>query len=166
MNLKILFPIILLILSVSLFNCGGTSSEQATETSEDTSTTNNEANPEVSPKENAENEVNTDEESTSNEETETNTEENDLPKDAQIVEGTFGGIEQGDYFYLLVNISDEESISIMVLDTDEFYNNIEAAPEEFEGKKIRVYYQDTTQYLEAAGGDVEISKYLKGEWLD
>ena len=52
----------------------------------------------------------------------------------RVFEGTFQGIEQGDYAYFKVKNAKEEK-SLMVLNTDKTYEKISANPKKFISKK-------------------------------
>lgn len=84
----------------------------------------------------------------------------------QMLEGTFLGIEQGDYFYVLVRTKQDEDFSFMVIETDPFFDEIFEDPDSHAGKAIRVWYMDTVEYIEEAGGEMEISKYHGAEWIE
>ncbi|TAE72202.1 MAG: hypothetical protein EAZ85_09865 [Bacteroidetes bacterium] len=78
----------------------------------------------------------------------------------QIFEGTFDGIEQGDYAYFKVKNSKEEK-SFMVLNVDKTYEKISAQPEKYMGKKVRVYWIATKVDVPEAGGQIDVNKYIK-----
>ncbi|MDX2301371.1 MAG: hypothetical protein NW226_01170 [Microscillaceae bacterium] len=107
-----------------------------------------------------ENEVDTQDEN----QPENNTEQADAGQEVTI--GTFVGIDQGDYFYFRVKPDQGEELSLMVLQGDETYRKIEAAPDTYIGKKIKVYWMATKENLPEAGGEVDVNKYLKAEILE
>lgn len=78
----------------------------------------------------------------------------------QVFEGTFQGIEQGDYAYFKVKNAKEEK-SLMVLNTDKTYEKIAANPKKFIGKKVKVYWVAAKQNIPEAGGMISIEKYIK-----
>lgn len=84
----------------------------------------------------------------------------------QMMVGEFIGVEQGDYFYILVRTDQGEDYSFMVLDSDPFFDNLFENPDPHVGKRIKVWYMDTVEYIEEAGGEMEISKYHGGEWVE
>jgi hypothetical protein len=79
--------------------------------------------------------------------------------------GVFVGIEQGDYFYFKVKTDSGEEKSFMVLNPDEIYSKIEAESANFQGKKVKVYWQAKKQNIPEAGGEIDIQEYIKAEIL-
>jgi hypothetical protein len=84
----------------------------------------------------------------------------------EVLEGTFLGIEQGDYAYFKVKAANGDEKSLMVLDTDETYQKIEAAPDKFVGKKVKVYWTKSKENIPENGGEMEVEKYLRAEVLN
>ncbi len=82
----------------------------------------------------------------------------------QVFEGTFQGIEQGDYAYFKVKNAKEEK-SLMVLNTDKTYEKIAANPKKFIGKKVKVYWIAAKQNIPEAGGEIDIEKYVRAVLL-
>ena len=83
----------------------------------------------------------------------------------RVFEGTFQGIEQGDYAYFKVKNAKEEK-SLMVLNTDKTYEKISANPKKFIGKKVKVYWIATKQNIPEAGGEIDIEKYVRAVILN
>ena len=82
----------------------------------------------------------------------------------QVFEGTFEGIEQGDYAYFKVKNGKEEK-SFMIFNTDKTYETISANPEKYIGKKVKVYWVATKEEVPEAGGKIDVEKYIKAEIL-
>ncbi len=78
----------------------------------------------------------------------------------QIFEGTFTGIEQGDYAYFKVKNAKAEK-SFMVIKTDKTYETISANPDKYIGKKVRVHWVATKVDVPEAGGKINVDKYIK-----
>jgi len=78
--------------------------------------------------------------------------------------GVFGGIEEGDYTYLSLSVAGEggaaDEVSFMVREVDDSVERLLDAPEQYLGKTITVVAQPFEEYLESAGGRVEIVKVL------
>lgn len=85
--------------------------------------------------------------------------------DAKFVEGTFTGLEQGDLFYFNIKDKAGKDHSFTVMKTDAVYEKISAKPEEYKGKKMKVYYKKVKKFIENAGGNVEFEEYIKAELL-
>ncbi|MCC5946649.1 MAG: hypothetical protein JJT94_17085 [Bernardetiaceae bacterium] len=84
----------------------------------------------------------------------------------QKIAGTFVEIEQGDYFYFVINDEAGERQSFMIFQGDETFDTIDENPSAYVGKKMAVYYEITTQEIPEAGGEIEIQKYLRAELMD
>jgi hypothetical protein len=78
------------------------------------------------------------------------------------VTGTFVKIEQGDYFYLILNKNGED-VSIRVDKPDVVYKKLDGNPETFVGRKIKVVYETKKINVPEAGGMMEVDLYIKGE---
>ncbi len=79
--------------------------------------------------------------------------------------GTFVGIEQGDYFYFQIEISQGEARSFMVLQPDEVYEKVAEDVEQYIGKQVKVYWKTTKENIPEAGGEIEVEKYIKAEFF-
>lgn len=140
-NLKQIIFIILLSLA---FACGGEKSEKTDAEKKDSSeTVKNES-----------------EKSESKEEKKA-----DSDAKEEVLEGTFAGLEQGDYFYFKVKSENGEEKSLMVLHPDKTYEEIEANPQKFIGKKVKVYWVKSKENIPENGGETEVEKYLRAEVL-
>ena len=82
----------------------------------------------------------------------------------QVFEGTFDGIEQGDYAYFKVRGVAEDK-SFMVLNADKTYKAISANPEKFIGRRVKVYWIAAKQNIPEAGGMINIEKYVRAVLL-
>jgi hypothetical protein len=84
----------------------------------------------------------------------------------QVSIGTFVEIEQGDYFHFRIKTEEGEEKSFFVLNDDDTYRTIEANPEKYKGKKVKVYWVAKKQNIPEAGGEMDIDEYIKAELLD
>jgi hypothetical protein len=127
------------------FACGGGKSDKAKEsTQKDSSET-------------------TEKEAPKSEETEKPKEE--ATGNQQVTEGTFVGIEQGDYFYFKVKPENGDEKSLMVLKGDDTYEKISANPDKYKGAKVKVTWEAKKQNVPEAGGEMDIEEYIKAEIL-
>lgn len=149
---NILFILLGVCLAAFLPACGGGEEESTQEETEESTEEVTENSTEETMEEEETKEVN--EEEVPTEEPEEGTE---------IAEGTFAGIEQGDYAYFLIKTKEGEEKSFMVLQTDAVFEQIMEEPKLYIGKPVKVYWEKTVENLDAAGGKVEIEKYLKSE---
>lgn len=97
-------------------------------------------------------------------------EESEKPKEEansnqQVTEGTFVGIEQGDYFYFKVKPENGDEKSFMVLKGDDTYEKIAANPDKFKDAKVKVTWEAKKQNIPEAGGEMNIEEYIKAEIL-
>lgn len=81
------------------------------------------------------------------------------------ITGTFVGIEQGDYFYFQVEISQGEARSFMVLQPDKTYEEVAENVEQYIGKQVKVYWKTSKENIPEAGGEIEVDKYIKAKFL-
>ncbi|MBL9142922.1 MAG: hypothetical protein JNM99_04490 [Verrucomicrobiaceae bacterium] len=86
-------------------------------------------------------------------------------KKAKTLEGTFLGIEQGDYFHWNMKTADGEERSFFILKPDESVNKMVDKPEAFVGKKCRITWKTSTENIPEAGGKMEVEQILSVEWL-
>jgi len=86
-------------------------------------------------------------------------------KKAKTLEGTFVGIEQGDYFHWNMKTADGEERSFFILKPDESVNKMVDKPEAFVGKKCRITWKTSTENIPEAGGKMEVEQILSVEWL-
>lgn len=152
MKKNILIIIILVLASLFMYSCGGGDS-----TNEDENTEEDEGSEDDFVYDDAE-EIDEDAEP----EEDGKDEEEEIKGEKTI--GTFEGLEQGDYFYFLVKSEEGESLSIVVEQPDDTYHEVEEDPEAFKGKKVTVYWEAVTEYVEEAGAEMERKKYIKAEF--
>ena len=85
------------------------------------------------------------------------------PKAALTAEGTFTGIEQGDYAHWNMRTKAGE-ISFYILKPDASVEKVLANPKPFVGRKCRITYKKTTENIPEAGGKMEIQQIVSVEW--
>lgn len=73
--------------------------------------------------------------------------------------GTFSGIEQGDYFHLLLTVDGEEH-SFMILAADADLEALATDPDRYVGRTITIVWQTAVETIPEAGGPVEVTKAL------
>lgn len=83
---------------------------------------------------------------------------------AQTAEGTFTGVEQGDYAHFKLRESDGTERSFFVLQTDAAIDRVLADPQEYEGRACRVRWERRSENIPEAGGAMEIDVLLGVEW--
>jgi hypothetical protein len=83
----------------------------------------------------------------------------------KVVEGTFTGIEQGDYFHWNMTTKSGETMSFFILRPDDSVEKITENPDSYVGKKCRVTWKKSTENIPEAGGKMEIEQILSVEWL-
>ncbi len=71
-------------------------------------------------------------------------------------EGTFAGIEQGDYAHLLVKAKGGEQKSYFVLQVDKSVQPFVDNAKKMRGRKIRVYWREKMENLPEAGGPTKV----------
>ena len=81
------------------------------------------------------------------------------------LEGTFLGIEQGDYFHWNMKTASGEERSFFIMKPDASVDKIVDKPESFIGKKCRITWKASTENIPEAGGKMEIEQILSVEWL-
>jgi len=82
----------------------------------------------------------------------------------QVVEGSFTGIEQGDYAHFKLRESDGTERSFFILQTDAAIDRVLADPQEYEGRTCRVRWERRSENIPEAGGPMEIDVLLGIEW--
>jgi len=83
---------------------------------------------------------------------------------AEMLEGTFTGIEQGDYAHWKMREKDGTERSFFILQTDEAIDRVLADPQEYEGRSCRVRWERRKEEIPEAGGPMEIDVLLSVEW--
>ncbi len=84
---------------------------------------------------------------------------------AKITEGTFTGIEEGDYFHWNMKTKAGEEMSFFILKPDQTVDKVLDKPKAFVGKNCRVTWKKSTENIPEAGGKMEIDQILSVEWL-
>lgn len=84
---------------------------------------------------------------------------------AKVVEGTFTGIEEGDYFHWNMRAKTGGEISFFILKPDQTVNQVLDHPQKFVNKRCRVTWKKSTENIPEAGGKMEIEQILSVEWL-
>jgi len=82
------------------------------------------------------------------------------------LEGTFTGIEQGDYAHWNIRTKDGKERSFFILKPDASVEKALDDPKKFVGKSCRVTWKKSTEEVPEAGGKMEIEQILSVEWLD
>ena len=80
-------------------------------------------------------------------------------------EGTFTGIEQGDYFHWNMRTKDGEELSFFVLRPEKSVSKVCDAPEGYVGKPCRVTWKASKENIPEGGGTMDIEQVLSVEWL-
>jgi hypothetical protein len=83
---------------------------------------------------------------------------------AKVLEGTFTGIEEGDYFHWNMTTKSGEERSFFILKPDASVDKVLDKPAAYAGKKCRVTWKKSTENLPEAGGKMEIDQILSVEW--
>ncbi|MGV3661145.1 MAG: hypothetical protein ACO1TE_13245 [Prosthecobacter sp.] len=84
---------------------------------------------------------------------------------AQVVEGTFVGVEQGDYAHWNMRVKGGEDLSLFILRPDATVEKVLEKPEAYAGKKCRITVKKTVENLPEAGGKTEVEQILSVEWI-
>jgi hypothetical protein len=79
--------------------------------------------------------------------------------DLRSTHGIFAGVEQGDYFHLLLTV-DGEATSFFILQTESTLETLLADPDRYMGKEITVFWHRSTKDIPEAGGKMEIDTAL------
>lgn len=90
------------------------------------------------------------------------------PKEKQAgssFEGTFSGIQEGDYFHWVMKDRKGEERSFFILQPTSAIERVLADPQEYEGRKCRITFKKSKESLPEAGGEVEIEQIVSVEWL-
>jgi hypothetical protein len=84
---------------------------------------------------------------------------------AKVVEGTFTGIEEGDYFHWNMTSKSGEELSFFLLKTNDAIDKVVENPQAYVGKKCRVTWKKSTENIPEAGGKMEIDSVVIVEWI-
>ena len=76
-------------------------------------------------------------------------------------DGTFAGIEQGDYAHLLVKTAKGKQESYFVLQPDKSVRAYLDDPDKLKGRRIRVHWEERNENIPEAGGKQRIKLVTK-----
>lgn len=82
-----------------------------------------------------------------------------------VTEGKFLRIEEGDYFHWVMQEQGGGEVSFFLLKPDKSVEQVVEEPGKFTGRKCRVTWKDTTEFLPEAGRKVDVRQVLSVEWL-
>ncbi len=83
---------------------------------------------------------------------------------AHVVEGTFVGVEQGDYAHWNMRVKGAD-VSLFVLRPDASVEKVLEKPEAYAGKNCRVTVKKSMENIPEAGGKMEVEQVLSVEWI-
>ena len=83
----------------------------------------------------------------------------------KVTEGTFTGIEQGDYFHWNMKTKSGEEVSYFIMRPDDSVEKVTENPDNYVGKKCRVTWKKSKENIPEEGGKIEIEQILSVEWL-
>ena len=78
-------------------------------------------------------------------------------------DGTFAGIEQGDYAHFLVKDTKGKPESYFILRPNKSIQSYLDNPERLKGRKVRVYWEERDEQIPEAGGKQRIKVVTKVE---
>lgn len=81
------------------------------------------------------------------------------------IEGTFVGIEEGDYFHWKMRTKSGEEVSYFVLRPDAAVEKVTSNPKSYRGRACRVTIKKTTENIPEAGGKMEVEQIVSVEWV-
>lgn len=84
---------------------------------------------------------------------------------AKVTEGTFTGIQEGDYLHWNMMTKSGAEVSYFILHPDPSLEQTLKNPKSHFGKACRVRWKKTTETIPEAGGKLEIEQILSVEWL-
>jgi hypothetical protein len=84
---------------------------------------------------------------------------------AEITEGTFTGVEEGDYFHWNMKSKAGEDVSFFILKPDASVSRVVDNPKAFIGRHCRVTWKKSIENIPEAGGKTEIEQILSVEWV-
>lgn len=84
---------------------------------------------------------------------------------AKLTDGTFLGIEEGDYAHWRLRTVNGEEITFFILNPDASVSKVLDKPEAYIGNKCRVTWKKSTENIPEAGGKIEVEQVLSVEWL-
>ena len=83
-----------------------------------------------------------------------------------VTEGTFSGVDNGDYFHFKLKPAKGAELSLFVIQSTPALDKVLENPAPYLGKKCRVTWKKTTENIPEAGGKIEIDKLISVEWVD
>lgn len=83
----------------------------------------------------------------------------------QVTEGTYVGIEQGDYFHLNIVTDKGDEVSYFILHPDKTFDPFLKNPEKFAKKKVRVTWESKEENIPEAGGKMQVDSALSIELI-
>jgi len=83
--------------------------------------------------------------------------------DQGTVTGTFGGIEQGDFFHLRLQLADGEEQTYMILRSEGLLDKVVENPDRYIGKKLKVHWQEKVMHIPEAGGTQQMTICVRVE---
>lgn len=84
---------------------------------------------------------------------------------AQVMEGTFVGVEQGDYAHWNMRVKGGVDASYFILRPDASVEQVLEKPEAYAGKRCRVTVKKSMENIPEAGGRMEVEQVVSVEWL-
>lgn len=84
---------------------------------------------------------------------------------AKVTEGTFTGIEEGDYFHWNMKSKDGEELSFFILKPDASVDKVLENADAYRGKKCRITWKKSKEKIPEAGGTMDVEQILSVEWL-
>ncbi len=84
---------------------------------------------------------------------------------AKLTDGTFLGVEEGDYFHWKMRTADGDEISYFILKPDATVDKVLENSVAYVGKKCRVTWKKSTENIPEAGGKMEVEQILSVQWL-
>lgn len=83
----------------------------------------------------------------------------------QKTEGTFLGIEEGDYAHWQLRTTAGEEVTYFILKPDASVEKVLENPKAYQGRRCRVTWKKSTENIPEAGGKIEVEQILSFEWL-
>ena len=83
----------------------------------------------------------------------------------QFTQGTFLGVEQGDYAHWKMRTRDGAELSYFILRPDSSVEKVLQKPTAYVGRECRVHWKTTTENLPEAGGRMPVDHVVRVEWL-
>lgn len=87
------------------------------------------------------------------------------PAATRTTDGTFIGIEEGDYAHWLMRTASGKDVSFFILHPDASVEKILENARAYQGRKCRATWKESTENIPEAGGRMKIEQILSVEWL-